>query len=144
MSILDIFLQIYYTKSPCRIQGILVRKSTLLLTRKKLGVRMDIKKNKTRGFFALSVLIILCLSVASIMSFYSPKDNANAFIANNIPSQSTNLGEMLLEGYEEDTTGKGNVFDKEIFWELVSQVTGVENPNRSEEHTSELQSPWLI
>ncbi len=90
---------------------------------------MDIKKNKTRGFFALSVLIILCLSVASIMSFYSPKDNANAFIANNIPSQSTNLGEMLLEGYEEDTTGKGNVFDKEIFWELVSQVTGVENPN---------------
>ena len=90
---------------------------------------MDIKKNKTRGVFVLSVLIILCLSVASVISFYSTKNNANAIKVENIPSQSTNLGEILLDGYENDTTGKGKVFDGEVFWALISQISNVSNPN---------------
>ena len=87
---------------------------------------MDIRKRKTRGVFVLSVLIILCLSVASILSFLL-NNNANAIKTDNITSDSTNLGEMLLTGYEDDSTGK--VFDSKVFLSLISQISGVSNPN---------------
>ena len=73
------------------------------------------------------VLIILCLSAASVSMFYMPNSTANAIT--NIPSQSTNLGEMLLDGYEDDATGK--VFNAKVFLSLISQISGVENPNKN-------------
>ena len=81
---------------------------------------MDICNKKLKGVFIITVLIILCLSVASISMLYMPNNTANAIT--NIPSQSTNLGEMLLEGYENSTTGK--VFNGEVFWQLISQISG--------------------
>ena len=56
-----------------------------------------------------------------------PNSTANAIT--NIPSQSTNLGEMLLDGYEDDATGK--VFNAKVFLSLISQISGVENPNKN-------------
>ena len=88
---------------------------------------MDIRDKKLRGVFTLSVLIILCLSVASVSMFYMPNSTANAIT--NIPSQSTNLGEMLLDGYENDATGK--VFNAKVFLSLISQISGVESPNKN-------------
>ncbi|MDE5616989.1 MAG: hypothetical protein K2I78_04295, partial [Clostridia bacterium] len=65
-----------------------------------------------------------------MLSFYLPNKTAQGFTnVANIESQSTNLGEMLLDGYENDTTGKGKVFNGEIFWELIHQISGVANPN---------------
>ena len=67
---------------------------------------MDIRKRKLRGIFVLSVLIILCLCTASVLSFFTPNKSAESIAVGNIDSQSTNLGEMLLDGYENDTSGK--------------------------------------
>ncbi|MDE6614025.1 MAG: hypothetical protein K2K24_00795, partial [Clostridia bacterium] len=75
-------------------------------------------------------MIIMCLIMASAMTFFMPNKNAEAFQGTtNIASQSTNLGEMLLSGYENRTDGK--TFDGNVFWKLVSQITGVSNPNVS-------------
>lgn len=80
---------------------------------------MDIRKRKLRDIFVLSVLIILCLCTASVLSFFTSNKTANAILADDIATSSTNLDEMLLDGYENDTTGKGKVFDKKIFWKLI-------------------------
>ena len=56
-----------------------------------------------------------------------PNNTANAIITDNIGSDSTNLGEMLLDGYEDDATGK--VFNAKVFLSLLSQISGVSNPN---------------
>ena len=58
---------------------------------------------------------------------YMPNNTANAIITDNIGSDSTNLGEMLLDGYEDDATGK--VFNAKVFLSLLSQISGVSNPN---------------
>ncbi|MDE7337332.1 MAG: hypothetical protein K2N32_04375, partial [Clostridia bacterium] len=92
---------------------------------------MDIRKKKIKGLFVVTVLIILFLCGASVLSFFTPNKIANAILLDNIENGSTNLGEMLLEGYEEDTTGNGKVFDKKIFWELIKQISGIPNPNDS-------------
>ncbi|MDE5616741.1 MAG: hypothetical protein K2I78_03035, partial [Clostridia bacterium] len=92
---------------------------------------MDIRKRKIKGIFVLTALLILCLCGASVLSFFTPKKTVNAIKIENIASQSTNLGEMLLDGYENDPTGIGKIFDGDIFWELVSQISGVSNPNES-------------
>ena len=92
---------------------------------------MDIRKRKLKGGFVLSVLIILCLCGASVLSFFTSNKTANAILADDIATSSTNLDEMLLDGYENDTTGKGKVFDKKTFWKLIEQISGVSNPNES-------------
>ncbi|MDE5549306.1 MAG: hypothetical protein K2J13_03540, partial [Clostridia bacterium] len=69
------------------------------------------------------ILIITCLIMASAMTFFMPNKNAEAFQGTtNIASQSTNLGEMLLSGYENRTDGK--TFNGDVFWNLVSRVSG--------------------
>ncbi len=89
---------------------------------------MDIRKRKLRGIFVLSVLIILCLCTASVLSFFTPNKSAESIAVGNIDSQSTNLGEMLLDGYENDTSGKA--FNAKVFLSLISQISGVKNPNK--------------
>ncbi|MDE5990151.1 MAG: MBG domain-containing protein [Clostridia bacterium] len=44
-------------------------------------------------------------------------------------NSSTNIGEMLLENYEEDTSSNSKVFNKDVFYELIHQITNVENPD---------------
>ncbi|MDE5617196.1 MAG: hypothetical protein K2I78_05340, partial [Clostridia bacterium] len=42
------------------------------------------------------------------------------------------MGEILLKGYDnDDTTDNGKVFSGDVFWELVSQISGEKNPNKS-------------
>ena len=49
---------------------------------------MDIKKKKLKGYVALSVLSIVCMLLASAMTFFAP-NNANAISPeDNIISQS--------------------------------------------------------
>ncbi|MDE5990138.1 MAG: hypothetical protein K2H36_00965, partial [Clostridia bacterium] len=92
---------------------------------------MGIRKKRIKCAFVVSVLISLCLFMASVLSFYLPTKTADAILSDNIETDSTNLGEMLLDGYENDTTGKGKVFDGAVFWELVSQISGEKNPDKS-------------
>ena len=84
---------------------------------------MDIGNKKLKGIFVLSVLIILCLGMASVLSFFTPNKSAESIAVGNIDSQSTNLGEMLLDGYENDTSGKA--FNAKVFLSLISQISGV-------------------
>ncbi|MDE5755997.1 MAG: hypothetical protein K2I23_02800, partial [Clostridia bacterium] len=48
---------------------------------------------------------------------------ADAINTANIATQSTNLGEMLLNNYENDPTGEGYVFNGNVFWELIRQIS---------------------
>ena len=92
---------------------------------------MDIRKRKLKGYVALTVLIIVCLVMASAMTFFAIDNTANAFQDNDYTALTANdnkTTEMLLDGYADDTTGKGNVFNGEIFWKLVSKISGVTNP----------------
>ncbi|MBD5100248.1 MAG: hypothetical protein HDT29_03080, partial [Clostridiales bacterium] len=72
---------------------------------------MNIKTRKLKGYIALSILIIVCMLLVSAMAFFMPNKNAEAITTANMDSQATNLGNLLIEGYENDTTGTGNVFD---------------------------------
>ncbi|MDE7071489.1 MAG: hypothetical protein K2O86_05905, partial [Clostridia bacterium] len=91
--------------------------------------------SKTKEKIKLKVILIAILALAIILScvlfVYNPNiKTADAFSnATNVGSQSTNLGELMLEGY--DTTGTGKIFDQDVFWPLVELVTGVSNPNIS-------------
>ena len=91
--------------------------------------------SKTKEKLKLKVILIAILALAIMLScicfVYNPKiKTADAFSnATDVNSQSTNLGELMLKGY--DTTGSGKVFDAEVFWPLVELVTGVSNPNIS-------------
>ena len=91
--------------------------------------------SKTKEKLKLKVILIAILALAIMLScicfVYNPNTKtADAFSnATNVNSQSTNLGELMLKGY--DTTGSGKVFDAEVFWLLVELVTGVSNPNTS-------------
>ncbi len=105
-----------------------------------MGFRMDTGKRKT-NLIILSLLIILSVCAVNIISLYFTSDKANAFEYDNITIQSTNIGEMLLEGYEDDTTMTGKVFAGEMFWELIRQVTGVENPDKSTIENLDLTTP---
>ncbi|MDE5616869.1 MAG: hypothetical protein K2I78_03685, partial [Clostridia bacterium] len=92
---------------------------------------MKISKRNINGIFVLSLLIIICVCAGNVMSLYSPNDTAEAFTYSAISAQSTDLGEMLVDGYENDTTGAGKVFVGDIFWELIRQITGEQNPNKN-------------
>ncbi len=81
---------------------------------------MDIRKKKIRGIFVLSVLIILCLGVASILSFFTPNKSADA-IASGVSV--TNIGKLLMDNYENG----GDVFNGNQLDKLYSQLTGKPN-----------------
>ncbi|MBD5099885.1 MAG: hypothetical protein HDT29_01080, partial [Clostridiales bacterium] len=92
---------------------------------------MDIKKKKLKGYVALSVLIIVCMLLASAMTFYVPNNSAEAIKVENMDSQATDLGNLLLDGYENDTTGTGKVFNGDVFWKLVEKVTDSTSYNKN-------------
>ncbi|MDE5549360.1 MAG: hypothetical protein K2J13_03810, partial [Clostridia bacterium] len=62
---------------------------------------MDIQKRKLKGYIALSVLIIMCLIMASAMTFFLPNKNAEAYTSANLPSS---IGQIYNAEY--------NIFDK--------------------------------
>ena len=89
---------------------------------------MDIRKRKLRGIFVLSVLIILCLSVASVISYFIPNKSADAI---SDLSNATNIGELLLNDY---TTRTDNmVFNGSNLELLYKQLTGTATYDKVEE-----------
>ncbi|MDE6471813.1 MAG: hypothetical protein K2L52_02170 [Clostridia bacterium] len=85
-------------------------------------------KDKIKLKVILIAIFTLIIILSCILFVYNPNiKTADAFSnATNVGSQSTNLGELMLAGY--DTTGTGKIFDAEVFWPLVSLVTGLSNP----------------
>ncbi|MBD5100336.1 MAG: hypothetical protein HDT29_03545, partial [Clostridiales bacterium] len=92
---------------------------------------MNIKTRKLKGYIALSILLILCLIMASAMTFYAPNNDAEAIAVENMDSQAADLGNLLLDGYENDTTGTGKVFNGDVFWKLVEKVTDSTSYNKN-------------
>ncbi|MDE5549177.1 MAG: hypothetical protein K2J13_02880, partial [Clostridia bacterium] len=86
---------------------------------------MDIQKSKVKGYTALSVLIILCLIMASAMTLFMPQNKVGAITNSNLANTSTyiDLGELLVESYEE----KDKIFDGNTLNELYSYLTGQKN-----------------
>ncbi len=86
---------------------------------------MILANKKRYILIAISLIVILAMTMlfAVLGIIFDENKKADAITSSNITTQSTNLGEMLLNGYENDLTGKGYVFDKEIFWELISQIS---------------------
>ncbi|MDE5549097.1 MAG: hypothetical protein K2J13_02470, partial [Clostridia bacterium] len=81
---------------------------------------MDIRKRKLKGYIALSILIIMCLIMASAMTFIIPNNNVNAIKSENMSSQATDLGDLLLK---EHGTAGAKAFNAEKFWELISKIS---------------------
>ncbi len=88
---------------------------------------MDIRKKKINIYLTVAILLIAML-FCSVCVIMDSNKTTHAIIAEDIESQSTNLSEILLAGYENSTTGK--VFSGDVFWELVSQISGEKNPNK--------------
>ena len=89
---------------------------------------MDTRKRKLRGIFVLSVLIILCLSVASVISYFIPNKSADAI---SDLSTATNIGELLLDNYA--TRADKMVFNSDKLSTLYKQLTGTATYDKVEE-----------
>ncbi|MDE7336860.1 MAG: hypothetical protein K2N32_01965, partial [Clostridia bacterium] len=83
---------------------------------------MDIRKRKVKGIYVLSVLIILCLCLASVMNMFVSERKANALIAG---ASTTNIGELLLDNYA--TRADKMVFNGDNLSILYQKLTRTAN-----------------
>ncbi|MDE7191482.1 MAG: hypothetical protein K2O35_03355, partial [Clostridia bacterium] len=91
---------------------------------------MYFSKKKSKSILLVTVLVsLMILSCIGIVS--GERNIADAFVDTEIPKQTTDLGEMLLDDYQEDPIGNGKIFKGEIFWELLQQVSGISNPDKN-------------
>ncbi|MDE5616679.1 MAG: hypothetical protein K2I78_02700, partial [Clostridia bacterium] len=81
---------------------------------------MDIRKRKIKGIFVLSVLIILCLCVASVLNMFALERKAEAVSSG---AATTNIGDLLIKNYENNS----KKFDRDKLDKLYAQITGIEN-----------------
>ncbi|MDE7216392.1 MAG: hypothetical protein K2O08_06245, partial [Clostridia bacterium] len=82
---------------------------------------MDIRKKKIKGIFVLTVLIILCLFGASVMSFFTPGLSANANETSGF-TEVMNGDDLLLNDYK--TRQDGMVFDGKVLADLYTKLCG--------------------
>ncbi|MDE6614704.1 MAG: hypothetical protein K2K24_04255, partial [Clostridia bacterium] len=80
---------------------------------------MDIRKRKLKGYVALSILIIMCLIMASAMTFFMPNNNAKAISESSV----ARVDELLLSGYE-NATKNSPIFNLHSLTDLYSKLTG--------------------
>ncbi|MDE6473835.1 MAG: hypothetical protein K2L70_01890 [Clostridia bacterium] len=91
---------------------------------------MNFSKKKSKSICVVIVMIsLMILSCIGVVS--GERKVADAFVDTDIPLQTTDLGEMLLDDYQEDPIGNGKIFKGEIFWKLVQQVSGISNPDKN-------------
>ncbi|MDE5616539.1 MAG: hypothetical protein K2I78_01975, partial [Clostridia bacterium] len=83
---------------------------------------MDIRKRKIKGIFVLSVLVILCLCVASVLSMFALDRKAEA-VSSGVTT--TNIGELLVDNYA--TRADKMVFNGSNLELLYKQMTGIPN-----------------
>ncbi|MBD5086481.1 MAG: hypothetical protein HDT32_03875 [Clostridiales bacterium] len=88
------------------------------------------KSRNKRITTALVSILVLAIVFSCVGILFNGSEVANAFQGNYtaLKADDNTTTEMLLDGYADDTTGKGNVFNGEIFWKLVSKISGVTNP----------------
>ncbi|MDE6614884.1 MAG: hypothetical protein K2K24_05180, partial [Clostridia bacterium] len=97
---------------------------------------MDIRKKKLKGYIALSVLIIMCLIMASAMTFYMPnKNNENIVTAETLkvrtPSAlflNSNFSD-IIEGEQKENIYFGSNSGTAIKWRVLSKNSGYSNGN---------------
>ncbi|MDE6210530.1 MAG: hypothetical protein K2G42_00980, partial [Clostridia bacterium] len=75
-------------------------------------------------------MLISCIGVISLKC----KSTEALTITNGEVSsaQAKNLGELLLDGYEGDTTGTGKVFNGAVFFDMIEAITGQKNMKLSD------------
>ncbi|MDE7349416.1 MAG: hypothetical protein K2N53_07115, partial [Clostridia bacterium] len=87
-----------------------------------------LKSNEIKKFALLTLLICMIATIFSCVGIYlGAYQNAGATSTENLDTQSIELGNLLLNNYKNLEDGK--IFDKQVFWNLISQISGVENPN---------------
>ena len=90
---------------------------------------MNIRNIKLIHRVAIASILMLAMLLSCIGIIFSAGEKASAFKEGDYTPVEVNFTtEMLLDGYEEDTTGEGNVFNGKLFWQLISKITGNENP----------------
>ncbi|MDE7191082.1 MAG: hypothetical protein K2O35_01200, partial [Clostridia bacterium] len=86
-----------------------------------------------RRIFTLTVCALMLLMILSCLgAVFMQINTVDAFILSDgkVPSsQANNLDEMLLETYL--NSGEGKIFNKDIFWRLITQISGISNPSMS-------------
>ncbi|MBD5086297.1 MAG: hypothetical protein HDT32_02895, partial [Clostridiales bacterium] len=89
---------------------------------------MDIRKRKLKGYIALSILIIVCMLLASAMTFYAPnKSNENfvsaATLGVHTPSALFLNGSFsdLIEGEQKEYIYFGSNSGTAIKWRVLSK-----------------------
>ncbi|MDE7216411.1 MAG: hypothetical protein K2O08_06340, partial [Clostridia bacterium] len=87
---------------------------------------MDIRKRRIKGIFVLSVLIILCLFIASVFSMFIPQKTTNAIISS---SSVVEVEELLNTGYENYNDNSKNIFNKNNIRLLYEKLTGESGAN---------------
>ena len=85
---------------------------------------MDIRKRKIKGIFVVSVLIILCLCVASVLGMFVPHKSA---IAVSDIDATLSIGELTLDGYENESINSRKIFNRDNLTKLYIALTG--NPD---------------
>ena len=92
---------------------------------------MDIRKRKLKGYIALSILIIVCMLLASAMTFYAPnKSNENfvsaATLGVHTPSALFLNGSFsdLIEGEQKEYIYFGSNSGTAIKWRVLSKNSG--------------------
>ncbi|MDE5911172.1 MAG: hypothetical protein K2H24_02435, partial [Clostridia bacterium] len=90
---------------------------------------MEFSKRLNKIFIVLLTIIISVGIFLTCFGAVYSNHSADAILASNIASQTTNLPELLLEDYE--TTGGKQVFDLDIFNKLLEQISGIPKANIS-------------
>ena len=67
------------------------------------------------------ILLIIAFIISGVL--FASYKKAEAITSSNIDSLSTNIEEILIDGYEKNLNGRGYVFNKDIFWKLISQLS---------------------
>ncbi|MDE5755772.1 MAG: hypothetical protein K2I23_01630 [Clostridia bacterium] len=90
--------------------------------------------NKTNEKRRIKIVVVSILTLAIVLgclgAILGGEGIANAFTltkGNISDDQATNLGNLLISGYASRTNG--DVFDRQTFWELISQISGAKSPN---------------
>ncbi|MDE7191070.1 MAG: hypothetical protein K2O35_01140, partial [Clostridia bacterium] len=76
----------------------------------------------------ISLIILSCIGIIGVSSITNAFTLTEGEISD---TQAKNLGNLLLDGYEDNVADNGKVFNGEVFWELVQQVSGIQNPNKN-------------
>ncbi|MBD5101060.1 MAG: hypothetical protein HDT29_07455, partial [Clostridiales bacterium] len=98
---------------------------------------MDIRKRKLKGYIALSILIIVCMLLASAMTFFTSNNNAEAIEIENGFISVLNGRDLLEANYE--TNNNGSIFDRKVLYEIYSKLSGENSTYANIESDSKLK-----